>query len=84
MKLARQYDRGKLDAQNLQELAHLLDETEEPAAAIEAGKEWVARFATVQPQRLPRVRRLMADAALRLGKDAVDEAVARGDEQEAA
>jgi PKD repeat protein len=76
LKLARSYDRGKLDAQNLQEMAHLLAETEEPAAAIEAGKDWVARFSASRPQQLPRVHRLMADCALRLGKDAVDEAVA--------
>ena len=74
--LARQYDRSKLDAASLKELAYLLAEGDDPAAAVEAGKDFVRRFETTQPQMTARVRRLMADCALRLGKDNVDEAVA--------
>jgi tetratricopeptide (TPR) repeat protein len=75
-RLAAPYDRGKLDAASLKELAYLLAESDDPAAAIEAGKEFVQRFGAAQPQQLPRVRRLIADCTLRLGKDNVDEAVA--------
>src|SRR5262249_1664150 len=44
--------------------------------ALEAGKEFVQRFAATKPDLLPRVRRLMAECALRLGKGNPDEAVA--------
>jgi tetratricopeptide (TPR) repeat protein len=74
--LARRYDRSKLDAASLKELAYLLAEGDDPAAAVETGKEFVRRFGTAEPQMTARVRRLMADCALRLGKDNVDEAVA--------
>jgi tetratricopeptide (TPR) repeat protein len=75
-RLAKQYDRGKLDAAALTELAYLLAESEEPAAAIDAGKEFERRFGPTHPRQLSRVRRLIAESALRLGKDNVDEAIA--------
>lgn len=74
-RLARSYERGKLDAINLKELAHLLAENEEPAEAIEVGKDFVQRFGSTKPEMVPRVRRLMADSAIRLGKSALDEAI---------
>jgi tetratricopeptide (TPR) repeat protein len=75
-KLAKAYDRNKLDATNLKELAHLLAESEEPAEAVEVGKGFVQRFEKEKPEMLPKVRRLMADCALRLGKAGVEEAIA--------
>jgi tetratricopeptide (TPR) repeat protein len=76
-KLAKQYDRSKLSAEALQELAHLLAENEEPAEAIEVGKEFITRFGASQPAlTTARVRRLLADCAIRLGKGKIDEAIA--------
>jgi tetratricopeptide (TPR) repeat protein len=75
-KLARGYDRAKLDATGLRELAYLLADSEDAAGAIAAGKEWVARFGTAEPKMAPKVRRLMADSALSLGQGGLDEAVA--------
>jgi tetratricopeptide (TPR) repeat protein len=75
-RLAKQYDRGKLDAAALQELAYLFAESEEPAAAIDVGKEFERRFGPTHPRRLSRVRRLIADCALRLGKENIEEAIA--------
>src|SRR5262249_49590071 len=75
-KLAKSYDRNKLDAGSLKELAHLLAESEEPAEALEVGKLFLQRFSNSEPRTVGRVRRLMADCALRLGKGALDEAVA--------
>lgn len=75
-KLARQYDRGKLGADALKELAHLLAENEEPAEAIEVGKEYLRRFGDKPALALAQVRRLMADCSLRLGKAGLDEAIA--------
>ncbi|HKI35542.1 MAG TPA: PKD domain-containing protein [Gemmataceae bacterium] len=74
-KIAGTYDRAKLDADSLKELAHLLAESEEPAKALEVGKEFVSRFPNAKPQTLARVRRLNAECALRLGKEGLDEAV---------
>lgn len=75
-KLAKTYDRSKLDGPALKELAMLLTESEEPAEALEAGKQYVQRFAGARPLEMARVRRLMADCALRLAQGSVDEAVA--------
>jgi PKD repeat protein len=74
-KLAKTYDRTKLDAASLLELAELLAESDEPADAVEAGKVFVLRFAD-KPPMVSRVRRVMAECSLRLGKDNVDEAIA--------
>jgi hypothetical protein len=43
-RLARSYDRARLDAPSLAELAHLLAEGDDPAGAIEAGEAFVSRF----------------------------------------
>jgi hypothetical protein len=75
-RLARNYDRAKLDAPALKELAFLFAENEEPALAIEVGRDFVTRFANSPPLVLARVRRLMADCSLQLGKEGVDQAVA--------
>ncbi len=74
--IVKGYDRGKLDATNLRELAYLLAESEDPAGALAAGKEYVARFGESEPRAAARVRRLMADCALQLGQGGVDEAIA--------
>ncbi|HKB40458.1 MAG TPA: PKD domain-containing protein, partial [Gemmataceae bacterium] len=75
-KLARGYDRAKLDEKGLRELAHLFAESGEPAEAVEIGKLFVQRFKDAKPLTLARVRRLMADCALRLGQGSLDEAIA--------
>jgi tetratricopeptide (TPR) repeat protein len=75
-KLARSYDRAKLDASNLKELAHLLEENEDPAAALEVGEQFLKRYGDAQPKLAPKVRRLIAGCALRLGKGEIDKAIA--------
>jgi tetratricopeptide (TPR) repeat protein len=75
-RLAKTYDRTKLNADNLRELAFLFAESEAPAEAIEVGKQFVQRFGDAKPLILARLRRLMADCALRLGKGGIDEAIA--------
>jgi len=67
VKMVSGYDRTRLDAAALKELAHLLAESGDPKAAIEVGGEFTARFAGEKPDWLPGVRRLMADCALQLG-----------------
>ena len=52
--LARGYDRTKLDAVSLKELAHLLAESEEPAEATEVGKVFLQRFSNSHPHMVPR------------------------------
>lgn len=74
-KIAAAYDRGRLDAAALKELAHLLAEADQPQAAIEAGNDFVRRFADGQPEIASEVRRLMADCALQLDKGNLDEAI---------
>jgi tetratricopeptide (TPR) repeat protein len=76
-KVARKYDRGKLNAEALRELANLLAENEEPAEALKVGKEYVKRFGADKPAlAAARMRRLMADCAIRLGKGGLKEAIA--------
>jgi tetratricopeptide (TPR) repeat protein len=75
-KIARSYERSKLDAANLAELAYLLEESEEPAAALEVGEDFIKRFGDSQPKLTPKVRRLMAGCALKLGKGDIDKAIA--------
>jgi PKD repeat protein len=75
-RFARSYDRNKLDAASLAELAYLFAEAEEPAEAVEVGKLFVQRFGSAKPDLVSKVRRLMADCALRLGQGSVDEAIA--------
>jgi tetratricopeptide (TPR) repeat protein len=73
---ARSYERARLDARNLKELAYLLAETEDPTEAIAVGNEFVKRFPSEKPETVARVRRLMADCSLRLGKEGIDQAIA--------
>jgi tetratricopeptide (TPR) repeat protein len=75
-KLARTYDRARLDATGLFELACLFAESEEPVEAVEVGKLFTQRFPDAKPAQGSPLRRLMADCALRLGKGSVDEAIA--------
>jgi tetratricopeptide (TPR) repeat protein len=72
---ARGYDRAKLDAAALKELTHLFAEADEPAEALAVGKAYVERFPGAKPLEAARVRRLMADCAIRLGQGSLDEAV---------
>ncbi|MGH7138127.1 MAG: PKD domain-containing protein, partial [Pirellulales bacterium] len=74
-KFAATYQRERLDAAALAELAHLFAEAEQPQAAIDAGHDFVNRFAGSNVDLLPGVRRLMADCALQLGKGNIEEAV---------
>jgi PKD repeat protein len=76
-RLAVTYDRGKLRAEALSELAFLLSETEQPARAIEVGKEYLARYGQSQPALArSKMRRLLADCSIRLGKEGLKEAIA--------
>ncbi len=76
VKLVKTYDRSKLGADALKELAYLLAESEDTKEALAAGKEFVRRFEkTARPLQVARVRRLMADCAIRLGEGALDEAI---------
>lgn len=76
VKQVKSYDRAKLDAAGLRELAYLLAEGGEPAEVLEVGKAFVQRFGSAPPLEVARVRRLMADCALRLGQGSIDEAIA--------
>lgn len=69
------YDRSRLDATGLKELAFLLAEAEETAGAIQTCEEFAKRFPTADPLALARVRRLLADCQIRSGGN-VDQAVA--------
>jgi tetratricopeptide (TPR) repeat protein len=75
-KLVKGYDRSKLSADALQELQHLLAEGDEPAEAVEVGKTFLQRFPNAEPLAQGRVRRLMADCAVRMGQGNLDEAIA--------
>jgi tetratricopeptide (TPR) repeat protein len=76
VKLTAGYDRAKLSAEALKELAYLLAESEDAAGTLGVGKEYVARFAEKgDPLQVARVRRLMADCAIRLGEGSLDEAI---------
>ena len=67
LKMVSGYDRSRLDAAALKELAHLLAESGDPKAAIEVAGEFLARYSSDKPDWLPGVRRLMADCALQPG-----------------
>jgi PKD repeat protein len=75
-RVVQSYDRGKLDADNLRELAYLYAENEQPARALEAATEYVSRVSAAPPAVVARVRRLMAECSLRLGKGGIDQAIA--------
>jgi hypothetical protein len=75
-KLVKSYDRTKLGAEALKELAYLLAESEDPAGAMAAGREFVKRFAAKgEALQVARVRRLMADCAIRAREGSLDEAI---------
>jgi tetratricopeptide (TPR) repeat protein len=74
--LAKGYERGKLAADALQELQHLLAEGGQPAESVEVGKTFLQRFPNSEPLAQARVRRLMADCAVRMGQGSLDEAIA--------
>jgi tetratricopeptide (TPR) repeat protein len=75
LKIVASYDRARLDAPSLKELAHLTAENGDAKRALEIGSEFVARFPG-EPELLAGVRRLMADCALVLGEGKLDEAIA--------
>jgi tetratricopeptide (TPR) repeat protein len=74
-KLVKTYDRSKLDATALKELAMLLAEAELWTEAVDACKSYLQRFPTAKPLDAARVRRLMADCTLRLGQGSTDQAI---------
>ncbi len=75
-RLVKGYDRAKLNAEALKELAYLLAESEDAAGALGVGKEYVARFGEKgDPLQVARVRRLMADCAIQMGEGSLDEAI---------
>ena len=69
------YDRSKLDANSLKELAFLLAEAEEIAPAVVTCEEFTKRFPTAKPLTMARVKRLLADCQIRAGGN-IDQAVA--------
>lgn len=74
-KLAKAYDRDKLDPASLRELAHLFAESDQPAEAVETGKLFLKRFPEAKPLEVSRLRRQMAVSALRLGQAGLEEAI---------
>jgi tetratricopeptide (TPR) repeat protein len=74
-KLAKSYDRNKLDAAGLRELAHLFAESDQPGDAVETGKLFLKRFPDAKSLDVARLRRQMAVSALRLGQSGLEEAV---------
>ena len=77
LKVVKTYDREKLDAANLSELAFLASEGEDFAGAAEVGKDFLRRFGDTDPKASALVRRLLADCALRSGGGGIDEAIAQ-------
>ncbi len=75
-KLAKGYDRAKLSSDALRELQYLLAEGEEPAESVEVGKTFLQRFPNADALTQARVRRLMADCAVRGGQGSLEEAIA--------
>jgi tetratricopeptide (TPR) repeat protein len=76
-KIVKGYDRSKLAPEGLRELAYLFAEADEPAEAVEVGREYVRRYGGTRPAvEVARVRRLTADCTIRLGKEGLDQAVA--------
>ncbi|MBY0231596.1 MAG: PKD domain-containing protein [Gemmataceae bacterium] len=71
---AKGYDRAALPAEALKELAWLFAESEQPKEAIGVGKDFV-KLHGKEDLRTARVRRLMADCAIRLREGALDDAI---------
>lgn len=74
--VAAKYDRTRLEAAALKELAYLLAEADQPQAALDAASEFVERFAGKQPAWASAMRRLMAEMSLKLGKTKLADAIA--------
>lgn len=74
--VASSYDRKRLDAAALKELAYLLAEADQPQAALDAASEFVERFAGEKPAWASAMRRLTAEMSLKLGKAKLDDAIA--------
>jgi TolA-binding protein len=74
-KVVAGYDRSKVDATALKELAFLLAEAEEYAPAAQACEEFAKRFPTADALPAARVKRLLADCQIRSGGN-MDQAVA--------
>ena len=77
-KIARGYDRSKLDAVGLRELTHLLAESEDPKGAITTGREFLDRFGAVPANGGPTDATAPGRLCLAAGEGAggVDEAIA--------
>jgi tetratricopeptide (TPR) repeat protein len=75
VKSVRAYDRGRLDAPRLKELAYLFAEADEYADALKTAGEYVERFAAAEPDQASRMRRLMAECAIQLGQGGLQQAV---------
>ncbi|HJT31891.1 MAG TPA: PKD domain-containing protein [Pirellulales bacterium] len=75
-RVASNYDRMRLDAAALKELAYLLAEADQPQAAFDAASEFAERFAGEKPAWASAMRRLMAEMSLKLGKAKLDDAIA--------
>lgn len=74
--LVKTYDRAALEAAAYRELPFLLAEGGDATAGLEAGRQFVEKFAASHAEMLPQVRRLMAQCALQLGEGSIDEAIA--------
>ncbi len=73
---AQSYDRAKLDAASLRELAFLMSEAGDGAEAIAIAREVLERFPETAAPDTARLRRLIAENALRSGTSGLDEAIA--------
>jgi tetratricopeptide (TPR) repeat protein len=69
------YDRSKLDATGLKELAYLLAEAEQFGATAQVCEEFAKRFPTADQLTAARLKRLLADCQIRSGGN-TDQAVA--------
>jgi TolA-binding protein len=74
--IARTYDRARLGAVHLKELAHLFAENGAYSDALATGREFVERFGAANADLVPSARLLMAECALRTGSAGIDEAIA--------
>ncbi|MFN0198005.1 MAG: PKD domain-containing protein [Planctomycetaceae bacterium] len=74
--VASMYDQQALSAVSLKELVHLLYESEQYAAAVNAGSVFLARFSATDPAMLPEVHRQIAFSELQQGDDRVEAAIA--------
>ncbi len=76
LKLVKDYDRAKLSAAALRELAYLYTEAEDPTGALAVGRDYVKRFEkTSDALNLARIRRLLAECSIQLGEVGLDEAI---------